>query len=73
MRRVLREPRCTLAPKATDGTQIAALSSSRALREHLRWGVSAVLAVRFWGRRPSGRGLSRGVESHPTHGVHSKS
>ena len=36
MRRVLREPPCTPAPWATDGTQVAALSSSRALREHLR-------------------------------------
>ena len=36
MRRVLREPPCTPAPWATDGTQVAALSSSRALREHSR-------------------------------------
>ena len=36
MRRVLRERPCTSASWATDGTRVAALSSSRALREHSR-------------------------------------
>ena len=69
-RRVLREPPCTPAPWATDGTRVAALTSWRALREHpaLRSvcspGSPVLETVPF---RPEVS--SRGVRIHPPHGV----